>query len=410
MNFVDFVFFFYTFVGLYMLSLMIIVYLPYRKKMFDYPQGKPEPVSIVMPCYNEAGSIGKAIENLLNMNYPKNMIEIIVVDDQSKDNSVDIVRQYTKKYKNVRLIVNKRNSGGAAEPTNIGIKAAKYDYIAVADADSYPEKDALIKMIGFLQKDKTIGGVTGAVLTKDPKTFMQNLQALEYIVISFARKLLDYIDSVYVTPGPFALYRKEILFEIGLFDKKNMTQDIEIVWRMMSHGYKARMSLDAKIYTITPKTFKGWWRQRVRWNIGGTQTLVKYKKWTFRRNMLGMFIIPFFSASLFIGIVGIVLFLYLSIRRFVITYLSTKYSLIANEAATKLIHLSFNPSILNFFGISLFLLGGFYTIFAIITMKELKLKNINIFNLIFFLTLYLMVYPVIMISALYRFATKKYSW
>ena len=189
-----------------------------------------------------------------------------------------------------------------------------------------------------------------------------------------------------------------------------MTQDIEIVWRMMSHGYKARMSLDAKIYTITPKTFKGWWRQRVRWNIGGTQTLVKYKKWTFRRNMLGMFIIPFFSASLFIGIVGIVLFLYLSIRRFVITYLSTKYSLIANEAATKLIHLSFNPSILNFFGISLFLLGGFYTIFAIITMKELKLKNINIFNLIFFLTLYLMVYPVIMISALYRFATKKYSW
>ena len=70
MNFVDFVFFFYTFVGLYMLSLMIIVYLPYRKKMFDYPQGKPEPVSIVMPCYYEAGSIGKAIENLLNMNYP----------------------------------------------------------------------------------------------------------------------------------------------------------------------------------------------------------------------------------------------------------------------------------------------------------------------------------------------------
>lgn len=410
MNFVDFVFFFYTFVGLYMLALMIIVYFPHRKEMFLYPEGKPEPISIVMPCYNEGENIGKAIENLLDLNYPKDMIEIIVVDDCSKDNSAEVVRSYAEKYSNVKLIVNEKNSGGAAEPTNIGIKVAKYDYIAVADADSYPEKDALNKMIGFLQKDKSIGGVTGAVLAKDAQSFAQKLQYLEYVVICFARKLLDYVDAVYVTPGPFALYRKNVLFEIGLFDKKNLTQDIEIVWRMMSHGYKARMSLDAKIYTVTPKTFKKWWRQRVRWNIGGTQTIIKYKKWAFKKNMLGMFIIPFFSASLFIGIVGILLFAYLSTRSLLLAYLSTKYSFLANEAVSRLITLSFNPSILNFFGISLFLLGCFYTLFALMTMKELNLKNINLFNLIFFLTLYLMIYPLVMISALYKFARKKYSW
>lgn len=410
MNFIDFVFFFYNFIALYMLTLMITVYFPHRKEMFYYPPGKPEPVSIVMPCYNEADSIGKAIENLLNLNYPKDMIEIIVVDDRSKDNSVEIVEKYVKKYKNVRLIINERNSGGAAEPTNIGIKAAKYDYVAVADADSYPEKDALLKMIGFLQKDKTIGGVTGAVLGKGNETFMQQMQYLEYVVISFARKLLDYVDSVYVTPGPFALYRKKILFEVGLFDTKNMTQDIEIVWRMMSHGYKARMSLSAKIYSITPKTFKQWWRQRVRWNIGGSQTIVKYKKWTLSKNMLGRFVIPFFVASLFIGVVGILLFTYLFTRRILVTYFSTKYSVLANEAIPRLIDLSFNASVLNFFGITLFLLGCAYTIFAIKSMKEFKLKDINIFNLIFFLTLYLMIYPLIMISALYKFAVKRYSW
>ena len=410
MNLIDFIFFFYTFIGLYMLVLMIIVYIPRRKEMFSFPKGKPEPVSIVMPCYNEGENIGKAIENLLNLNYPKEMIEIIIVDDQSKDNSVEIINKYVEKYKNVRLIVNNRNSGGAAEPTNIGIKAAKYDYIAVADSDSYPERDALLKMIGFLQKDKTIGGVTGAVLAKNHTGFMEQLQYLEYIVISFARKLLDYVDSVYVTPGPFALYRKKILFEIGLFDKNNMTQDIEIVWRMMSHGYKARMSLDTKIYSITPKTFKKWWRQRVRWNIGGTQTIVKYKKWAFKKNMLGMFIIPFFSASLFIGIIGILLFAYLMITRALSVFLSTKYSIIANAAIPRLLDFSLNVSVLNFFGIALFLLGSFYTFFALISMKEFKMKNINVFNLIFFLTLYLMIYPLIMISALYKFAIKKYSW
>ncbi|HPD82073.1 MAG TPA: glycosyltransferase family 2 protein [Candidatus Pacearchaeota archaeon] len=410
MNFVDFIFFFYTFIGLYMLVLMIIVYFPHRKEMFFYHEGKPEPVSIVMPCYNEGENIGKAIDNLLNLNYPKDMLEIIIVDDCSKDNSVEIVKTYAEKYENVRLIVNKKNSGGAAEPTNIGIKAAKFDYIAVADADSYPEKDALLKMIGFLQKDKEIGGVTGAVLAKEAHSFAQKLQYLEYVVICFARKLLDYVDAVYVTPGPFALYRKKVLLEIGLFDKKNLTQDIEIVWRMMSHGYKARMSLDAKIYTVTPKTFKRWWKQRVRWNIGGTQTILKYKKWALRKNMLGMFVIPFFSMSLFIGVIGIILFTYLITRSLLLTYFSTHYSIVANEAVTRLISLSFNPTILNFFGISLFLLGCFYTLFALMTMKELNLKNINLFNLIFFLTLYLMIYPLVMISSLYKLAIKKYSW
>ena len=233
---------------------------------------------------------------------------------------------------------------------------------------------------------------------------------LEYVVICFARKLLDYVDAVYVTPGPFALYRKKVLLEIGLFDKKNLTQDIEIVWRMMSHGYKARMSLDAKIYTVTPKTFKRWWRQRVRWNIGGTQTILKYKKWALKKNMLGMFVIPFFSISLFIGVVGILLFTYLITRRALLTYFSAHYSIVANEAVTRLISLSFNPTILNFFGVSLFLLGCFYTLFALMTMKELNLKNINLFNLIFFLTLYLMIYPLVMISSLYKLAIKKYSW
>jgi cellulose synthase/poly-beta-1,6-N-acetylglucosamine synthase-like glycosyltransferase len=265
-------------------------------------------------------------------------------------------------------------------------------------------------MIGFLQEDKTIGGVTCAVLVKEPKTFMQHMQSLEYIVISFARKLLDFIDAVYVTPGPFALYRKKILLEIGLFDNKNLTQDIEIVWRMMSKGYKARMCLSAKVYTVSPASFRKWWRQRVRWNVGGTQTLCKYRKWTFRKNMLGMFIIPFFSASLFIGLVGLILFTYLFFKRIILTYLSAKYSIIANQSVLKLIDLSFNPTLLNFFGISLFILGCFYTLFGLITMKEIRLKNINFFNVVIFLTLYLMIYPLIMIDAMYKFITGKYSW
>ena len=144
MNFIDGVFFFYTFVGLYMLSLLIFLYIPNREKIFSYPKGKPEPVSIIIPCYNASTTIGKTIESLLKLDYPKNMLEIIIVDDKSTDNSVEVIKRYVRMYKNVRLIQNKKNFGKAAFPTNIGIRAAKNKYIAVADADSRLDKDALI--------------------------------------------------------------------------------------------------------------------------------------------------------------------------------------------------------------------------------------------------------------------------
>lgn len=409
MTWVDVVFFFYTFVALYMLSLFIFIYFPNRNKMFDYPKGKAEPVSIIVPCYNEAETIGNVIESLLDLDYPKEMIEIIVVDDKSKDNSADVVKRYTMKYKNVRLIINKNNSGGAAEPTNIGIRAAKYNIVAVADADSTPEKDSLIKMIGFLQNDDKVAGVTCAVLARKPEKFMQKLQEIEYYVIGFNRKLLDLVDAVYVTPGPFALYKKKILFEIGLFDTKNMTQDIEIVWRMRANGYTVRMCLPAKVYSSTPIKLRDWWRQRIRWNIGGTQCIVKYKNLLFRNGMLGAFIIPFFSLSLFIGLFGLGLFIYLLLRRIIISYLSTKYSIYASTAVVRLQELSFTPSVLNFFGIVLFILGLGFTLLVLNVFSERRVRK-GIFNILFYSTIYLTLYPLIMASALYKLARKKYSW
>jgi len=410
MNFIEIVFFIYTFLALYMLSLFTLIYIQNKNKIFSYPKSKVEPVSIIMPCYNESDSIGKAIESLLSLDYPKDMMEIIIIDDKSTDNSVEIIKQYTKKYSNVRLIINKRNSGGAAEPTNIGVKAAKYNYIAVADADSTPNKDALIKMIGFLQSDQKVGGVTCAVMAKHSNKFIEKLQSIEYTVISFTRKLLDLVDAVYVTPGPFALYRKKTLLEIGLFDTKNLTQDIEIVWRMVYHGYVARMCLATQVRSITPTTFKKWFKQRIRWNIGGTQTILKYKSFFLRKGMLGAFILPFFVISLITGLLGLGIFVYLLSKRILVSYLATKYSTYIGTTILNLQEINLSPSILNFFGISLFILGSLFTFLGLTVMEEKELRNKNKFALLIYLTIYLSIYPIILITSLYKLARGKYTW
>ena len=263
---------------------------------------------------------------------------------------------------------------------------------------------------GFLQEDEKIGAVTCAVLAKKPETFIQKLQSIEYLVIAFGRKILDLVDAVYVTPGPFALYKKKVLLEVGLFDVKNLTQDIEIVWRLRAHGYLARMCLSAKVYSETPNKFRAWWRQRIRWNIGGTQSLIKYKKLLFRKGMLGAFIIPYFSLSLFLGLLGLGIMAYLITRRLLFYYLSTKYSIYAQATILTLQDLTFTPSILNFLGAALFILGGAFTLVVIATMKEGHVKNKNIFNILFYLIVYLSIYPLIMITALTKLIRGKYSW
>jgi cellulose synthase/poly-beta-1,6-N-acetylglucosamine synthase-like glycosyltransferase len=409
-SWIDGVFFFYMFVGCYMLSLFLFIYIQNRKNLFYYPTAKPEPVSIVVPCYNEEDTIGKTIESLLKLDYPKELIEIIVVDDHSKDNSAKVAKEYAKKYSNVKVIVNEKNSGGAAEPTNIGVRAAKYNYIAVTDGDSSPQPDALKKMLGFLQEDEKVGAVTCAVLVKNQETLMQKLQAIEYIVIGFGRKMLDFVDSVYVTPGPFALYRKKTLVEVGLFDTKNLTQDIEIVWRLIAHGYKARMCLAAKVYSDAPKKLRQWWRQRVRWNIGGTQSILKHRKALFKNGMLGAFIIPYFTASLFLGIFGLCMFIYLTLRRFLYLYLSTRYSIYAQTAVLTMQDLTFSPTILNYFGVVMLILGGGFTFVMLSVTNEPSVKSKNIINVVFYQIVYLTIYPFIMIHGLSKLIRKKYSW
>ncbi|MBU0977168.1 MAG: glycosyltransferase, partial [Nanoarchaeota archaeon] len=240
--------------------------------------------------------------------------------------------------------------------------------------------------------------------------WFQKLQAIEYKIIAFTRRLLDIIDAVYVTPGPFALYRKKALEEVGYFDPNNLTQDIEIVWRLRIHGYKARMCLPAQVHSESPKKFRQWWRQRIRWSIGGTQTNFRYMKYAFSNGMFGFFIIPFFTTSLFLGMFGLALLAYLLIRNALQTYLATQYSIAAQATLLRFDELTFTPSILNFFGAALFFLGIGFTLFSLASMKDTHFRKANTFNIALFQLIYLTIYPIVTLVAIIKLLRGKYSW
>lgn len=410
MDFITIVFLVYSFLAFYFLFLFILTYVHNKKEFFSTPQiTKEYSLSIVIPCYNGGEVIGKTIENLLKLNY-KNLKKIIIVDDCSTDNSYEIAKRYEKKYpEKIKVVQTAKNLGRAAAAKNYGAKFVNTELIGFTDDDSMPEKESVNYMIGFFD-DKKVGAVTSTVLVQNRGNFILRLQSIEYKVIKFSRKLLEFLDSIYVTPGPLAIYRKSAFDDVGGFDEKNLTEDIEITWHLQYKGYKIKMAVPSRVYSVAPDKIKEWISQRNRWNIGGLQTVSKYKSTFLRKGMLGAFILPFFVLSWLVGLFGIGIFGYRIARIITLKYLSASYSVKAQTAVISLSDINLTISALIFFGLAVFFLSLFYTIFALSNIKEEKYKKENWFSVGFYMLFYLLFYPIILIISSYKFLKGDLRW
>ncbi len=396
----------YMFVAIYFLLLYFLLYINNKKILFSYPKiSKKYSVSVLVPAWNEEDTIEETIKAILDIDYP--IKELIVINDGSIDKTEQIVRRLMKEYPNLSLI-NKKNSG-KGDSLNVGIEKAKGELIAVIDADSYPAEDSFNKLVGFFDNEK-VGAVTCPIIPRNKTRFFEKLQDIEYRVIAFTRKLLEYVDAIYVVPGPLAIYRTSALKEIGGFDTKNITEDIEIIWHLTKAGYERKMCLSTSVTTNIPNKLKAWYSQRRRWNIGGLQCISKYKKYFLKKGMLGFFILPFFTLQLFLGLIGLGIFVYLTITKFLKNYLFAKYSVQVGTSLVTMNDLHITASFLNYLGIILFISGFVFTLIVLSIMKTSSLKKHSIFNLLFFSTIYLSTYPFIMVGSIYRFVKKNYKW
>lgn len=410
MEFLTGIFLFYSFVALYFSILFLLIYFKNRKDLFYYPPVTKEyEVSFVVPCYNEEKSIAQTIENIMEIDYP-NLKKIIVVDDCSKDASFSIMKEYEKKYPGLVMAVQTpKNTGNAAGAKNYGSKFVTTELICFTDADSFPEKDSLKKMVGFFD-DQKVGAVTASVCAQNQDSFLERAQAIEYSLVKFTRKLLESVNSIYVTPGPLALYRRKPFEEIGRFDESNLTEDIEIAWRFHSKGYLVRMSLSANVHSIVPSDIKTWRNQRLRWNFGGVQTILQYKKNFFNGTMLGNFILPFFIFSWVIGLSGLGFIAYKMTKTIIYRYLVLENTMNAQIALLRMENLSSVPSIIFFFSIFLLITGFLYSVISLSHSSRKGFKKNKAIGFLIYEVFYFFVSPLILINSIIRLITNKKKW
>ena len=295
-----------------MISIFWIQVIYYKENKYNINDKLPK-VSILIPAYNEEKNISKSIRSILNLNYPKDKLEIIVINDNSTDNTFKVV----KKFKQVILVNNKHKGLGKASALNTGLKYVTGEFFAVLDADSEVHPDSLKRIISYFDDPKT-GSVISSIKIRNPQNIYHHIQRLEYILSTFIRKLMSKIDTLHITPGVLSVYRTNLIKKLHGFDENNITEDLEIALRLRANNYSVKMSPYSITYTKVPSNFKELWNQRIRWFRGFIFNNLKYKKMFMNKKYgaMGRFQLPL-NALTFITI--IVLFVVISYS--VITWL-----------------------------------------------------------------------------------------
>ncbi|MBW2964611.1 glycosyltransferase [Candidatus Woesearchaeota archaeon] len=267
-------------------------------------------VTIMVPACNEEKTLTKTVRSLLRLKYPKDKLQIIIIDDGSVDKTLQVARGFEK---DGVLVLTKPN-GGKGTALNMGLEHATGEFVGCLDADSIVEPAALLKIVGYFRK-KSVMAVTPSLKCTKPKTVWQKIQVIEFLLGVYLRKVFAYLGSIHVTPGPFTIFRKELFDKHGGYDCTTCTEDIEISLRIQSLGYEIENAVDANVYAVPMPTFTTTKRQRVRWYKGFMENTQKYKHIVFSRKYgnLGLFVLPSAFLSVLIAIVMVCYTAYLAI-------------------------------------------------------------------------------------------------
>jgi cellulose synthase/poly-beta-1,6-N-acetylglucosamine synthase-like glycosyltransferase len=239
-------------------------------------------VSVLVPARNEERVIKKTVKTILNLDYPKDQLELIVINDDSNDRTGEILESLSQEDSRLRVITIPTSEGGKGKSRvlNTAVKQARGGIIAVYDADNRPEKDALKYLVAVLQLNPELGGVLGKFRCKNKDknllTRFINIEGVGFqnILQAGRWKLL----GVSTFPGTNFVIHKELLQELGGWDESALAEDSELSIRVYQAGKRIKFIPYSVTWEQEPQSLAVWLRQRTRWVRGNNYVLWKFLK------------------------------------------------------------------------------------------------------------------------------------
>ena len=229
-------------------------------------------VTVIIPAFNEERVIETSVRRILESNYPD--IEVIVVDDGSKDRTSEIVRAAFGTEPRVRLMT--LLNGGKASALNRALRQASGEIIVALDADTQFERETIQRLVRWFVRPR-IGAVAGNAKVGNRINLVTRWQGVEYVTAqNIERKALTRFDAIMVVPGAVGAWRRRALEEVGGYPEDTLAEDQDLTIAIQRKGWRIAYDDDAVAWTEAPETFRALSKQRFRWSFGTLQCLWKH--------------------------------------------------------------------------------------------------------------------------------------
>ena len=283
----------------------------------------------MIPARDEEAVVGRLLHRITKLTYPKDKLEVIIIDDASKDDTGRITDEFAKTYSYFKVLHRSGDIGGRgkASALNDGVRHATGEILICFDADYYPQADIIEKLTGYFI-DPEVGVVQGRItVLNEPTTLVSKLVALEriggYRVDQLARDRLRLIPQC---GGTVCAIRYDLIEYLGGWDDKMLTEDTDLTFQVCEAGYKIRYANEAECYEEAVEDWRSYWRQRHRWAKGHMQcffkhflTLTRSKHLRLREKVDGLLLLGMYFIPILVGLswlLGAVIFFFYPINWF----------------------------------------------------------------------------------------------
>lgn len=262
-------------------------------------------VSVIMPALNEEELIEKAIDSIFSTNYPRDRLELICINDGSKDRTFFRMMRAKQRYGDRIKVVNFKRNIGKRKALYVGLKESRGEIIVTSDSDSKIGRSAIRNIVIPLIKDKDTGAVAGRVAVLNEKeNFLTRMLSIRYsISFDFGRAYQSVYGAVFCCPGALTAYRKSVLKKFikdwvnqkFLKIKCTYGEDRALTTNILKAGYMTRYQSNAVVYTKVPSKFRKVNNMYLRWTRSYIRESVLFSRFMFSRYRKKHRILPIFD-------------------------------------------------------------------------------------------------------------------